>query len=184
MTAVTPNAFGTLLTNIVIAILILLIGFVFGKIVGLLLNKLISSLSINKSLKKKSKMRLSFSKGLSDSVSICIYILTVILAFKRLKILNLAAKIIILTIIILVLGAALIEIIKFITNLIFGINILSSKKFERGDLVKIKKIEGTVEKIGLSHTILKTSSGDIFVIANKIFFRNKFYVEKKKTKSA
>jgi small conductance mechanosensitive channel len=180
MAIFTPNAFGTLLTNVITAVLILLIGFVIGKIAGLLLNKLIVGLSINSHLKKKKKTHVSFAKGLSNIVSMCIYIVTVILALQRLSILNIAIKVVIGIIIVLIVGTIFFAIINFVTNAIFGLNIITSKKFEKGDIVKIKKVEGTVEKIGLVHTRLQTKAGDIFILTNRMFFRNKFSVEKQK----
>lgn len=176
-----PNAFGNLLTNILIAILILLLGFVAGKLIGLLLNKIIVSLSVNRNSRKNKKTRTIFSKGLSTLVSLCIYIVTVIFALKKLGILKLTFEIIAVIITILISGALFFAIMHFITNLIFGINIITSKKFQKGDTIRIKKVEGTVESVGLARTKLKTSSGDIFVFSNRMFFRNKFSVEKQKT---
>jgi small-conductance mechanosensitive channel len=175
-----PNVFGDLLTNIITAILILLIGFVAGKVIGLLLNKLFTALSIDKKVKKKNKLYTSFAKGLSGFISLCIYIVAIVLALKQLKILNLTLKIMAIIIAILILGALIFSLINFMLNLVFGLKIMTSKKFEKGDTVKIKKIEGRVERIGLSHTRLKTSSGELFVFSNKLFFNNKISVEKNK----
>lgn len=181
MAILVPSAFGNLLTNILIAILILLLGFVAGKIIGLLLNKIIISLSVNRNTRKNKKIRTIFSKGLSTLVSLCIYIATVIFALKRLGILKLTFEIILVILTILISGAIFFAIMHFITNLIFGINIITSNKFQKGDIVKIRKVEGTVERVGLARTKLKTASGDIFVFSNRMFFRNKFSVEKQKT---
>jgi small-conductance mechanosensitive channel len=176
------NTLGTLLTDIVSAILILLIGFVIGKIANMLLYKLIVALSLNNRQKKTKKTNMSFARGLSNLISLCIYIITVIMAIQQLNVFNLVLKIIIILIIILILGTILFSIIDFATNIIFGINILTSKRIEKGDSLKIKKVEGIVEKVGLAHTKLKTQSGDIFIFSNRMFFRNKFSVKKQENK--
>ncbi len=179
MALATPEVFGELLTNIIAAIIILLIGFVIGKILGSVLHKFFSTVFTGKKIKGKNKNKSSFALGLSSIISIFIYIAAVILALERLGITFFVLKIILAIISIIVLGALLFLFIDFVANFYFGVNLMLTKKIEKGDFVKIKKVEGTVNKITLIHTKIITKEGEVFIIPNEIFFRNKFSREKK-----
>ncbi|MFA6072740.1 MAG: mechanosensitive ion channel domain-containing protein [Candidatus Woesearchaeota archaeon] len=175
MAFATPNVFGTLLTNMIIAIIILLLGFVVGKMLGSALNKIFLTLSFGKKVKKGKNN--SFAKGFSSLISLCTYIIAVILALQQLGITLIVLKAVLAILLIFVLGATLFASIDFLMNLFFGIKILTSKKFKKGDTIKIKKIEGTIQTIKLSHTRLKTKSGDTFIIPNRLFFKRKYSKE-------
>jgi small-conductance mechanosensitive channel len=166
---------GNIFIKIITAILILLIGFVAGKLAGLLINKL---LSVNNNGKRKKATISSLAKGLSSFVSLCIYVATVIFALQKVDILRITLRVIFIILVIFVAGAAFFALFRFLTNLIFGLNIIASKKFEIGDNVKIKKIEGKIEKIGLAYTQVRTLKGDLFVFPNKMFYKNKLIIEK------
>ena len=59
-----------------------------------------------------------------------------------------------------------------------------SKKFQTGDFIKIKKVEGTVKKITIIHTKIITKEGEVFILPNEIFFRNKLYIEKEQKETS
>jgi small-conductance mechanosensitive channel len=71
----------------------------------------------------------------------------------------------------------LIGIKDFLPN-IFGWFYLKHKKLVRFNyLVEIEEINGTVEKIGLIETIIKTEKGDLLHIPNSLFYRKKVVVK-------
>jgi small-conductance mechanosensitive channel len=178
--ALTTPVVGNIFIKIITAILILLIGFVAGKLAGLLINKL---LSVNNSVKRKKASISSLAKGLSSFISLCIYIATVIFALSKVGILQITLRIIFIALLVFVIGAAFFALFRFMTNLIFGLNIITSKKFDVGDNIKIKKIEGKIVKIGLAYTQVRTGKGDLFVFPNKMFYRNKVIIEKQLQKA-
>lgn len=184
MALATPEVFGELLTNIIAAIIILLLGFVGGKIVGSLLHKLFSKVFAGKKIKGKRKNSSSFALGISSIVSLCIYIAAIILALQRLGITTLVLKIILIIVIVIIIGSLLFLLVDFVANFYFGLNIMISKKFQTGDFIKIKKVEGTVKKITIIHTKIITKEGEVFILPNEIFFRNKLYIEKEQKETS
>jgi len=178
MAIVIPSVFGELLTKIITAILILLLGFVAGRLLGSIINKVMLAVFAKKGTNKRKNA--TFARNLSGIISLCIYIIAVIFAFKTLGIITVIWKSVLIIILVIIAGAALFGIIDFLLNAYFGMKIITSSKFEKGDTIKIKKVEGTVEKIGLGRTKLRTKTGDVFIISNRSFFKNKFTREKKK----
>ncbi|MGV8162644.1 MAG: mechanosensitive ion channel domain-containing protein [Candidatus Nanoarchaeia archaeon] len=168
-----PTLFGELATNIITAVIILLLGFVAGKIIGNILGKVFASLSTG--TKKKN---IAFWKSLAHFISLCIYIIAVILALNKIGITSFVLKIILAILAIIVLGSIAFALLNFLMNLFFGLRILTYNKFEKGDRITIKKITGTVERIGLSSTRIRTADNEIFILTNRLFFKYKLSKEK------
>lgn len=53
-----------------------------------------------------------------------------------------------------------------LSNFAGGVMILLSKPFKSGDIIKAQNLEGTVEKIGIMHTILRTADNKTIYIPN------------------
>lgn len=172
-----PAMFGELGTNIITAIIILLLGFVAGKIIGNILVKTFVSLNVG-----KKKKNLAFWRSLANFISICIYVISVIMALNKIGITSFVLKVVLAILVVIVLGTIAFSIFNFLMNLFFGLSIITYKKIEKGDKITIKKITGTVEKIGLSSTRIRTADNELFIIANRLFFKYKFSKEKKTDK--
>ncbi|MGV8168609.1 MAG: mechanosensitive ion channel domain-containing protein [Candidatus Nanoarchaeia archaeon] len=160
--------------NIFIAVIILLLGFVAGKIARKVIIKISSS--VYRGNKRKNSL---FWRRFASFISICVYILAVIFALERLGITFIVLKVLGVLVLIVLVGTLFFVLADFVLNFFYGLRLLTSDKIKKGDILKIKRIEGVVEKVGVSYTKLRTSSGDLFVFPNRYFFRNKFSRERK-----
>jgi len=175
------NSLTPIYVDIVAALMILLIGFMAGKLLGVILNRLFVEVQLDKAVKIFSGINLSFSKFLSETITIAIYVVSFIMALNKLGIINIVLKITLIITLVVIAGSIIIAIFGFMPNLYGGIMIKSNKKYVVGDKVKIKTAKGKVTKIKTFKTFLETEEGDLIVIRNWTAFKEaKKIIHKKK----
>ncbi len=173
MENVNPLVTNEILINITNALIILLIGFTIGKLLGIAIFKLLNGVEFDKGLNKISNSKFHASKTISSTISLLIYIATVIFALITLNILGITFLIISYFILILVLGTVLLGIIFSIPNIVTGTKI--RKKLKIGNRVELNGVRGEIIKIGILNTKIKGEKNELFVVPNKLFKKYKKY---------
>ena len=170
------NLLSGVFTNIVIAVLILLIGFIIGRVVNSLLKKFLKDMKIDEILKKKAKIKISLENMINSSITLIIYLITIIMALNQLGITTLLLNIISISIIL--------ALKDFVPNMIAGIKINKKEIIKKGDKISFDRIYAIVHEITLTETKLESKSGDIIFIPNALLLKKVIKIPKnKKSKS-
>lgn len=149
-----------MLPNLVIALLVLILFFVIGKLVRKAAKQMLRKATSNKAI----------INLLETIVGIMVIGIGVFIA---LSVLNLDG-----TVTSLLAGAGIIGLAlgfafqDIATNFISGIILSIRHLFEIGDIIKTNDYYGTVQKLNLRNTIIKTPTGQIVYIPNKIVFES------------
>lgn len=154
------TGFIAMLPNLVVAIFVLIIFFVAGKLARKAVNNLLSRVTNNKTI----------TNLLETIVSIAIIGIGVFIA---LSVLNLDDTVTALLAGAGILGLALGFAFQDIaSNFISGVILSIRHPFGIGDIIQTNDFYGTVEKLNLRNTIMKTVTGQIVYIPNKKVFEN------------
>ena len=154
------EGFIEMLPNLVVAILVLIVFYVIGKIARKAVSKLLSRVSANKTVINLLETIISIS-----IIGIGVFIALSILKFDDAVTSLLAGA----GIIGLALGFAFQDIAS---NFISGVILSIRHPFGIGDIISTNDYYGTVAKLNLRNTIIRTVTGQIVYIPNKKVFEN------------
>ncbi|MDR9417966.1 mechanosensitive ion channel family protein [Gracilimonas sp.] len=149
-----------MLPNLVVALLVLLVFYVIAKFIKKMVGKMLSQVTDNKTV-----------TGLAQTI---LGVMVIgIGVFISLSILNLGGAVTSLLagagIIGLALGFAFQDIAS---NFISGILLSIRHPFGVGDIIETNGLFGTVQKLNLRNTIVKTPQGQIMYVPNKVVYEN------------
>lgn len=154
------TGFIAMLPNLVVAIFVLIIFFVAGKLARKAVNNLLSRVTNNKTITNLLETIVSIA-----IIGICVFI--------ALSVLNLDDTVTALLAGAGILGLALGFAFQDIaSNFISGVILSIRHPFGIGDIIQTNDFYGTVEKLNLRNTIMKTVTGQIVYIPNKKVFEN------------
>lgn len=174
--------FSGVLKDVIVALVILIVGFILGKIIGRIVEKAFKAIDLDKGIKKTSGIRYSVSAIIGTVVAYVIYLVTILLALDQLKLTQRIIMFIAIIAVIIIIIAVLLSIKDFIPNFIAGLTLNNKGLIDDGDFLKIKDMEGVVEKIGLLETIIRTKSDEIIYIPNSTLAKSEFIKIKKVSK--
>ena len=171
------NLFSQFFLKFVIAIVILLIGFIIGRIVYKVLQKILHEVELNKNL-RKAGIKISLEQLISNFTKYFIYFIAVIWALTEIglttTILNMISAVVLLLIII----SLILAIKDFIPNAFAGFFIYRKGMFKQGDKISIHNLEGTIQKITLIETEIRTNKGDTIYIPNSFITKKEVLVKR------
>ena len=174
--------FSGVLKNVIVALVIIIVGFILGKILGRIVEKALKAVDLDKGIKKASGIRYSISAIIGTVVSYIVYLITILLALDQLQLTQKIITFIAIVAVIIIVLAVLISIKDFIPNFAAGLSLNNKGLIDEGDFVRIKDVEGSVERIGLLETIIRTKSDEIIYIPNSTLARSEFIKIKKSKK--
>lgn len=149
-----------MLPNLVVALLILIVFYVIGKMTRKAVNKLLSKVTTNKTI----------TNLLETIISIAVIGIGVFIALSVLQLDGAVTSLLAgAGIIGLALGFAFQDIAS---NFISGVILSIRHPFGIGDIIKTNDFYGTVQKLNLRNTIMKSPTGQIVYIPNKAVFEN------------
>lgn len=166
------EVFSGFLTKIIVAVIILLIGFILGRIISKIVQKLLHELEVDKILKKAAHIRISIEELLGHITAYFIYFIAIIMALKHLGLATDVLNIISWAIMILIIVSFFLGIKDFIPNMMAGFTIHRKNFIKKGDIIKIKNMQGKVIDINLIETKIQTKNKDIIHIPNSILTKN------------
>ncbi len=154
------TGFIAMLPNLVVAIFILIIFYVIGKMARKAVSKLLAQVTTNKTI----------TNLLETIISIAVIGIGVFIALSVLQLDSAVTSLLAgAGIIGLALGFAFQDIAS---NFISGVILSIRHPFGIGDIIQTNDFYGTVEKLNLRNTIMKTTTGQIVYIPNKAVFEN------------
>ena len=154
--------FSSFSLKIILVIILLLIGFIIAKIFGKLSQKILHELELNLLL-KKIKIKVPLEYFIGKLIEYAIYLITVVIALNQLGITKTVIIALISAALVICALAAIFGIRGFVPNLIAFFTIYRKDLFNEGDKIKVKNVEGTVDKIGITETQITTKKETIFI---------------------
>lgn len=145
-------------------VIIVLLGFFTAKLSVEILKRLLRIQAIRSSL-KKTGYRMGIEKLLTSILKYSIYFFVAIAVLSQIGLSNFVIQLITVTLILIVLLVLGLGLEGVFPNLYAGVYIKKSKMIKKGDNVRVKNINGIVEKVDLVETTIKTKSG-VVVIPN------------------
>lgn len=168
--------FSNVLTPLSVTVLILLIGFIIGRIAERLISRILYEFEVDKLFQKRG-VNLDVIALISKLVNYMIYFIAIVLALNELGltaiIVNVSSGIILIAVIIFM----LVSLKDFLSNFIAGIFLLRKRDIKKETKIKTHNLEGTVKKVGILETEIRTGKGDILFVPNTFFFKNEFAVK-------
>lgn len=146
--------------NIIAAIIIILLGLILGKFSSKVTQVVLTKLKINKISK------LELEVFISLVVRYVIYFGAIIIALNQLGITNIIIDGLLIIILLSIVIFIIFTLKEFIPNFIAGYLIRKKGKLKIGDKIKIKSLEGTVQRISWIETKVKTKNNDIVYVPN------------------
>lgn len=154
------TGFIAMMPNLVVAIFVLIIFYVIGKLARRAVSKLLAQVTTNKTI----------TSLLETIISIAVIGIGVFIALSVLQLDGAVTSLLAgAGIIGLALGFAFQDIAS---NFISGVILSIRHPFGIGDIIQTNDFYGTVEKLNLRNTIMKTTTGQIVYIPNKAVFEN------------
>ena len=173
------DTFSGILSNIVIAAIIILIGFIIGRIIGKLVQSILKNISLDDLIKKSLGLKIHLEEITGMIISYFIYFISIIMGLNHLGLTNQIVNIISVVIIIVIILSLFLGLKDIMPNIISGLLINNKKIIEIGDNITIDSIEGTVDKIKLTETIVITKKGDLIYIPNRNITKTNLIKHKK-----
>lgn len=175
------GAFEHIFTKLVVAIIILLLGFILGRMAGKIILKVLKEIELNQIIEKTTGIKVSISEIISKAITYFIYFIFIIAALEKLNISTVVVNILAWGVMLIIIVSLFLAIKDFIPNMIAGIYITQKRFVEKGDVIKIDRIEGTILEVQLNTTKIETKKGDILFVPNSNLVKSK--IVKLKSKS-
>jgi small conductance mechanosensitive channel len=180
------KTFAPLVSDIIVAVVLLLIGIVITKIIERVVAKVLHELELNKWL-KKAGVHFALEETIAAVVRYFLYFLVVVLALNQVGLTTTVLNIVALAIILLIVAALILGIKDFIPNFVAGIRVHRRGRVNVGDTIRIREIQGTVKEINLLDTRIQSAAGDVIFIPNSMLMKEAVFrysrSKKKYTKS-
>lgn len=137
-------------------------------------------MKLDEILKKKAKIKISLENLIRSSITLIIYLITIIMALNQLGITTLLLNIISISIILLLTFSIILALKDFVPNMIAGIKINKKEIVKKGDKISFDRIYAVVHEVTLTETKLESKSGDIIFIPNALLLKKVIRVPKRK----
>jgi small conductance mechanosensitive channel len=165
---ITPS----LAIRLVAAIVIIIIGFILARIANKLIKKVLHELEVNRILREKANIKIKVEEIIASAIKYIIYFIAIIWALNQVGLTTTVLHIILGIILILLVVFMILAFKDFIPNIMAWFVINQRKKFKEGDRIKVKDIEGTIIKIDLLETKIRTKKHEIVFIPNSILTKH------------
>ncbi|MBN1275681.1 mechanosensitive ion channel [Candidatus Woesearchaeota archaeon] len=158
------------------SLLILLGGFVVGRLLGLVVRRVLRGVGFDKHMRRVTHYRVSLEQKLGLLVSFVVYAVTLILVLGRLDALRVAALALLSLFALILVVSFLLSIKDFFPNLVAGVVLRYRGRVVPGVRVRIKGVDGRVERVSLTSTTV-VDGGDRLFLPNRLFLKEEYVVE-------
>ena len=172
------------LSQVIVAIVLLLVGFILAKVFGRMIYKTLHSFEINDALFKLTNVAISFEEIAGTFTTYFVYFVTIVIVLQQIGIATTILHMISAGVIIIIVLAMFLGVKDFIPNAIAGLFIAREKIIVVGETIKVKGITGKVTRINLVETKLITKSQDVVHIPNSAITKTEIIKIKQKEKSS
>lgn len=167
--------------KLIAAIAVLLIGLIAARIISRLITKILSELEVNRILKEQAGVRIPIEEFISSTVKYLIYFIAIIWALTELGLQTVILYIILAIVLIILVSFIVLAFKDFIPNITAGFFLHQKNIIRKGDIIKVKDIEGEVVDISLVETTIK-SKKDMIYVPNSVLTKNEIIKKSKKSK--
>lgn len=161
------NLLSTVISDTIVAIIILLLGFIAGKFLGRLVQKLAREFDLN-TIASRLNVSYNVESFLGHAISFVIYAVAVLWGLRVIGLDTLALQIVSVFVIGLIAFSTILAIKDMIPNVISGMLIANRRMFKEGDTIESGEILGIVKKTTMLETVIETKSGDIIYVPNSL----------------
>ena len=158
-------------------VIILLIGLVAGVLVRKLLLRVLREIGFNR-IMAKVNVQQDMEKGISITVSLIIYLVTIVLFLEQLGIQSIVLYLLVAAVLMLFILTFLVGLKDVIPNFIGWIVLQKRGQIKEGKTIDIREIYGVIEKVGYLETEIRTERGDILYVPNSLFLKSKYSLRK------
>jgi len=169
---------GSFIVNLVAALLILILGVIFGNLAGKIIKKILHELELNRVL-KEAGLKISIEELTASFVKYIIYFIGIIWALSQLGLATTVLEILLIIILIILVIFIILAFKDFVPNITAGIFIHQKELFKKGDVIKVKHIQGKIIETNLIETRIKAKDGDIVIIPNAMITKSEIVKKKK-----
>ncbi|MBS3108415.1 mechanosensitive ion channel [Candidatus Woesearchaeota archaeon] len=155
-----------LLINLIAAVIILIAGFILAGVLSKLLKKVLRELETNKILREQANVKLPVEEFLSAGLKFIIYLVAIIMALNQLGLTTTTLQIILGAILTVIIIFIILAFKDFIPNAVAGFLIYQKSMIKKGDLIRVKNIEGRVIHVDLLEIRVMTKNKDVVHIPN------------------
>ncbi|MBU4502040.1 MAG: mechanosensitive ion channel [Nanoarchaeota archaeon] len=167
--------------KLIAAIAVLLIGLIAARIISKLITKILSELEVNRILKEQAGVKIPIEEFVSSLVKYLIYFIAIIWALTELGLQTVILYIILAIVLVILVSFIVLAFKDFIPNITAGFFLHQKNIIKKGDIIKVKDIEGQVMDISLVETTIK-SKGDMIYVPNSVLTKNEIIKKSKKSK--
>ena len=164
--------------KLVAALVLILIGLIVGRIGDKVIQYLLAEFRVNKTLDEVTHVRFPVEGAIGLCVRYLTYVVFVLLALNTLGLTTLIIELGAIAGLVALLIAALLAARDIVPNLIAGIKLYRGVLIAGQEIV-VGDVKGKVQKLTLTHTLLKTKGGDIMVVPNAFLLRQPLIRKKK-----
>ncbi len=161
------------LTNVVVATIILFLGFIIGRVMGNLSKRILGEFGMNRFIYSFIGLRFSIEDIISASLEYFTYFMAIVLALNQIRAGELVFNAIAFFIMFFLLFSIFLSIRDFIPNMMAAIVINSRHLVKKGDYVKIDGIEGRVVETTFHAVKIEIGKKEIVYIPNRTVIKNK-----------
>jgi small-conductance mechanosensitive channel len=165
---------------IVVAIIIFVVGLILGRVAGKFIERLLREFQVDKTVKNKIGVSTSVQRMVGGIVSFSIYFVFAIIALNYVGITSLLLNVLSIVVILVLFISAILSLKDALPNILAYTQI--RKNVKEGDVIAVKTVEGTVQKINLLATVITTKQGDEILIPNVLFLKET-HIKRAKKKS-
>jgi small-conductance mechanosensitive channel len=140
--------------SFVAAVLAILLGFIIARLAGMLVRRILQAIEINRVLSRA-------DQGISSTVEFLLYAGAVVYALNLLG-LGWVAVFALAGVLLLLFLAAVLSAAYFLPSILAGLKV----GIKKGDQISISRVKGSVEKVGLAHTIVIGKNGERIFVPN------------------
>ena len=159
------DLFAGLVTQLIVAAIIILIGFIVGKALNRIIKKALKQIGLNR-IMREIGIKVPLEEIFAHGVMYGVYFIAAIMALRHIGIATDILNIISVMIIAFIGIFILLSVKDFIPNVISGIVLHQKGTIKENDSIEINKIAGTVIEMNLLETKLLTKRGDIIIVPN------------------
>ena len=166
--------------KLIAAIAVLLIGLIAAGIISRVIKKVLHELELNRILKEQAGVKIPVEEFISSLTKYLIYFIAVIWALAELGLQTVILYIILVIVLTILVSFIVLAFKDFIPNITAGFFIHQKNLIKKGDIIKVKDIEGKVVSVDLVETKIKVN-GDVVFMPNSVLTKHEI-IKKKESK--
>lgn len=166
--------------KIMTAFVLILVGLIVGRFGAKLTQRLLHHWHLNETAKAAYNIKVSVEELAALFIRYFIYLVFIILALNTLGLTVFIVELLAFAFMIVLLISGFLSLKDFVPNFLAGLKLQRDDFMKETDTIKFNSIEGRVQSINLTDTVIRTKKGDLMAIPNSHLQRQKITRLKRK----